>query len=59
MPRRAAPSMAVLWLIALAGAAPADEATTTSSAAADPSKLTAGAVLMSDYIYRGISSHKR
>jgi uncharacterized protein (TIGR02001 family) len=55
MPRRAAPSMAVLWLIALAGAAPADEATTTSSAAADPSKLTAGAVLMSDYIYRGIS----
>jgi uncharacterized protein (TIGR02001 family) len=54
MPRRAALSMAVLWLIALAGAAHADEATTTSSAA-DTSKLTAGAVLMSDYIYRGIS----
>jgi hypothetical protein len=33
----------------------ADEATDT----ADPTKLTAGAMLMTDYIYRGISSHKR
>jgi uncharacterized protein (TIGR02001 family) len=39
------------WLIVAACSAHADEATDT----ADPSKLTAGATLMTDYIYRGIS----
>jgi hypothetical protein len=43
------------WLIVAACSAHADEATDT----ADPSKLTAGAMLMSDYIYRGNSSDKR
>jgi hypothetical protein len=44
------------WLVAMAAcSAHADEATDT----ADPTKLTAGAMLMTDYIYRGISSHKR
>jgi hypothetical protein len=41
------------WLIVVACSAHADEANDT----ADQSKLTAGAMLMSDYIYRGKSSH--
>jgi uncharacterized protein (TIGR02001 family) len=52
MPHFLAHPMRVLaWLIVAACSAHADEATNT----ADPSKLTAGATLMTDYIYRGIS----
>ena len=52
MPHFLARPMRVLaWLILAAGSAHADEASDT----ADPSKLTAGATLMSDYIYRGLS----
>jgi uncharacterized protein (TIGR02001 family) len=43
------------WLVAMACAAHAGEATDASTAATDQSKLTFGAMLMSDYIYRGIS----
>jgi hypothetical protein len=54
MPHFLAHPMRVLaWLIVAACSAHADEATDT----ADPSKLTAGATLMTDYIYRGRSSH--
>jgi hypothetical protein len=50
MPHFLAPPMRVLaWLIVVACSAHADEANDT----ADQSKLTAGAMLMSDYIYRG------
>jgi hypothetical protein len=52
MPHFLARPMRVLaWLILAAGSAHADEASDT----ADPSKLTAGAMLMTDYIYRGHS----
>jgi hypothetical protein len=48
MPHFLAHPMRVLaWLIVAACSAHADEATDT----ADPSKLTAGATLMTDYIY--------
>ena len=51
MPHFLANPMRVLaWLIVAACSAHADEATDT----ADPSELTAGATLMTDYIYRGI-----
>jgi uncharacterized protein (TIGR02001 family) len=43
----------LLWLIAAACSAHADDGTDT--AAAEQAKLTAGAMLMTDYIYRGIS----
>jgi uncharacterized protein (TIGR02001 family) len=43
------------WLVAGACAAHAGEATDPSAAATDQFKLTAGAVLMTDYIYRGLS----
>jgi len=46
------------WLIATSCAAHAGEATESAVTAPAYPKLTAGAVLMSDYIYRGISSHK-
>ena len=48
------------WLVAmLACAAHAEEAKDSTAAPADQSKVTVGAMLMSDYIYRGNSSHKR
>jgi hypothetical protein len=47
------------WLLATACAAHAGEATEAASATTDQFKLTIGSVLMSDYIFRGISSHKR
>ena len=43
------------WLLATACAAHADEATEATSATPDQFKLLIGSVLMSDYIYRGIS----
>src|SRR4029450_6769219 len=53
MPQLPARPLRVLaWLIATACSAHAGE---DGSMAADPSKLTAGATLMSDYIYRGLS----
>src|SRR5262245_6191220 len=56
MPHFLAHPMRVLaWLIVAACGAHADEATDT----ADQSKLTAGAMLMTDYIYRGISYSAR
>jgi uncharacterized protein (TIGR02001 family) len=57
MLRLAAHPMRVLaWLIATACVAHAGEpAADASAAAADQSKLPAGAVLLSDYVYRGIS----
>lgn len=45
----------LVWLAVTACAAPAGEATDLSAAAAQGPRLTAGAVLMTDYIYRGIS----
>jgi hypothetical protein len=52
MPQLPARPLRVLaWLIATACSAHAGEDGPT---AADPSKLTAGAMLMTDYIYRGI-----
>ncbi len=43
------------WLIATTCAAHAEEAKDAANAAADPFKLTVGSVLMTDYIYRGLS----
>ena len=43
------------WLIAIAGAAPAGEMADASAGATSEPKLTAGASLLSDYVYRGIS----
>ncbi len=55
MPHLPAHPLRVLaWLIATACSAHAGE-TADGSTAADPSKLTAGATLMTDYIYRGLS----
>ena len=48
------------WLVAMvACAAHAEEAKDATAAPADQSKVTVGAMLMTDYIYRGISSHKQ
>jgi hypothetical protein len=56
MPRLAAhPTRVLAWLVAMACAAHAAEATDAPTAPADPFKLTAGALLMTDYIYRGLS----
>ena len=56
MLRPAAHSMRVLaWLIATSCAAHADDVTPSLAAPADQFKLTAGALLMTDYIYRGLS----
>lgn len=43
------------WLIAIPGAAPAGEIADASAASTSESKLTIGASLLSDYVYRGIS----
>jgi hypothetical protein len=42
------------WLVVSACAARAEEATDSASAAAQQPRVTAGAVLLTDYIYRGI-----
>ena len=57
MPHLAAHSTRLLaWLVAmLACAAHAEEAKDATATPADQSKVTVGAMLMSDYIYRGIS----
>jgi hypothetical protein len=47
------------WLLATACAAHAGEATEAASGTADQFKLMIGSMLMTDYIYRGSSSHKR
>jgi hypothetical protein len=47
------------WLVVSACAARGEEATDSASAAAQQLRVTAGGVLQTDYIYRGISSHKR
>jgi hypothetical protein len=47
------------WLLTTACAAHAGEPTEAASATADQFKLMIGSMLMSDYIYRGSSSHKR
>src|SRR5262249_11264545 len=49
------PTRVFAWLLATACAAHAGEATAAASGAADQFKLMIGSVLMSDYIYRGIS----
>src|SRR6266540_3227645 len=55
MPHLPAHPLRVLaWLIATACSAHAGE-TADGSTAADPSNVTAGATLMTDYIYRGLS----
>ena len=57
MPRPAAHLGRVLaWLVAGACATHAGEVTQSWAPAADQSKLTAGAALMTDYIYRGSRS---
>jgi Bacterial protein of unknown function (Gcw_chp) len=43
------------WLVVSACAARGEEATDSASAAAQQLRVTAGAALLSDYIYRGIS----
>jgi len=53
------PTHVLAWLLATACAAHAGEATEAASGTADQFKLTVGSLLMTDYIYRGISSHKR
>jgi uncharacterized protein (TIGR02001 family) len=56
MPRLAThPTRILSWLIAGACAAHAGEAVVASGAGTDEPKLTVGAVLLTDYIYRGIS----
>ena len=45
----------ITWLIAVAGAASAGETAETSADTTSEFKLTTGASLLSDYIYRGIS----
>ena len=47
------------WLIVAACVARAEEATDSAGGATDAAELTAGAVLLSDYIYRGISYSAR
>ena len=61
MPHLPAHSTGVLaWLVAMvACAAHAEEAQEATIAPADQFKFIAGGTLMSDYIYRGSSSHKR
>jgi hypothetical protein len=59
MVARRHPMRVLAWLLATACAAHAGEATEAASATADQFKLTIGSVLMSDYIFRGNSSHKR
>jgi len=49
------PTRVLAWLLATACAAHAGEATEAASGAADQSKLMIGSMLISDYIYRGIS----
>ena len=49
------PARVLAWLLATACAAHAGEATEAASATADQFKLMIGSMLMSDYIYRGIS----
>ena len=59
MPRLAPrPTHVLAWLLATACAAHAGEATEAATGA-DQFKLTVGSLLMTDYIYRGPSSHKR
>src|SRR3954469_16008619 len=56
MPRPAPHAKHILaWLFAASCAAHADDVTPSPAAPADPSKLTAGALLMTDYLYRGLS----
>jgi hypothetical protein len=52
------PMRVLACLIATACGAHAEEAT-NATPMADQSKITVGATLMSDYIYRGSSWHKR
>jgi hypothetical protein len=60
MPRLAPrPTHVLAWLLATACAAHASEATDAASVAADQFKLMVGSLLMTGYIYRGHSSHKR
>jgi hypothetical protein len=59
MPGRRHPMRVLAWLLATACAAHAGEATEAASGTTDQFKLLIGSVLMSDYIFRGISSHKR
>jgi hypothetical protein len=48
------------WLVVSACAARGEEATDSASAAVGQPRVTAGALLLTDYIYRGgISSHER
>ncbi len=49
------PTHVLAWLLATACAAHAGEATEAASGTADQFKLTVGSLLMTDYIYRGIS----
>src|SRR5215831_8706778 len=49
------PTRVLAWLLASACAAHAGEATEAASGTADQFKLMIGSMLMSDYIYRGIS----
>jgi len=49
------PTRVLAWLLATACAAHAGEATKAASGAPDQFKLMIGSMLMSDYIYRGIS----
>src|SRR5258706_826876 len=59
LPLAVHPTRVLACLLATACAAHAGEATDAAATAADQSKLTTGAVLMSDYIYRGISYSAR
>ena len=59
MAGRRHPMRVLAWLLATASAAHAGEATEAASATTDQFKLLIGSVLMSDYIFRGNSSHKR
>ncbi len=59
LPLAVHPTRVLACLLATACAAHAGEATDATATAADQSKLTTGAVLMSDYIYRGISYSAR
>jgi len=43
------------WLVVSACAARGEEATSSASAATQPLRVTTGALLQTDYIYRGIS----
>src|SRR5262249_20841680 len=56
MPRLAPrPTHVLAWLLATACAAHAGEATEAASGTADQFKLMVGSLLMTDYIYRGLS----